>query len=253
MTESTGSTAPQNEKGGFAASTAAKMLALAVMLGIIGVVLLTFYLRGKEKRVLTVTVAVATRPMAEGDTIRPGAVVAREMPRGVIGGRFVAGSEIVAVEGRVLGAALDAGQPLYWNAIPLTAQGGYDRYLRPENRERAFAITIAGAPARPGDVIDILGTYTQGSQRQAFEVLPAVTVIDKIGSTLVLSVTPEEQLLLLAAQPCNLTLSIRSKMEPEEEDLRVQPVTLADVLPRSRELGRARTARLQAEGSIRRE
>ena len=79
-----------------------------------------------------------------------------------------------------------------------------------------------------------------------------MTVIDRIKTTLVLSVTPDEQLLLLAAQPCNLTYSIRSKMEPEE-DMKLQPVDLTDVLPRARVLARARTQRLSEEGTIRRD
>ena len=103
---------------------------------------------------------------------------------------------------------------------------------------------------RPGDVIDILGTYSKGGNRTAFEVLPAVTVIDKIGAVLVLSVTPEEELLLLAAEPCDLTMSIRSKLEPNV-DVRMTPVSITDVLPRSRELGTARAARLRREAAAR--
>ena len=118
-----------------------------------------------------------------------------------------------------------------------------------ELRERAFALTLAGvlsSGTKPGDVIDILGTYTAGGGRTAFEVLPAVTVIDKIGSVLVLSVTPEEELLLLAAQPCDLTMSIRSKKEPNS-DVKNTPVSLNEVLPRAKELGTARETRLRQE------
>ena len=233
-----------------------RVLALAVGLGLVGVALMTFYIRTKDRRRDVISVAVATGQIAGGDTIRRGMMIAKTLPKGLIAGNFVDGSDIISVEGRVVAVDMDPGQPLYWNAIPLVAEGGYDRYLRPENRERALAMTIAGAPVRPGDVIDILGTYAQGNQRQAFEVLPAVTVIDKVGPLLVLSVTPEEQLLLLAAQPCNLTLSIRSKLEPEG-DMKLQPVSITQVLPRARELGKARAARLSeptvAAGSIRRD
>jgi Flp pilus assembly protein CpaB len=194
---------------------------------------------------------VATRPIAGGDTIRSGWLVAKELPKDVIGGRFVEGKDIIAVEGRLVGVDMDPGQPLYWNAIPLSAEGGYDKYLRPELRERAFALSLAGALSggtRRGDVIDILGTYSQGDRLTAFEVLPAVTVIDKIGNVLILSVTPEEELLLLAAQPCNLTMSIRSKLEPNE-DIKMTPVSITDVLPRARELGTARATRLRQEAA----
>jgi Flp pilus assembly protein CpaB len=247
------------EKGGLLRGGTLRILVLAVVLGLVGVGLMSFYLRSRDKKKVTVSIAMAAQSIAGGDTIKRGMVVAKELPRDAIGGNFVSGKDIISVEGRVMGVDMDAGQPLYWNAIPLAAQGGYDRYLRPENRERAFAITLLGAlsgAARPGDVIDILGTYTEGGKRQAFEVLPAVTVIDKIGPTLVLSVTAEEELLLLAAQPCNLTLSIRSKQEPEG-DVKLEPVKLTDVLPKSRELGTARAARLRATpvptGSIRRD
>jgi Flp pilus assembly protein CpaB len=237
-------------------SNAARTLGLAVILGIVGIGLMSFYLRSRDKKKVMVTVAVATKQIAEGDTIKHGMIVAREIPKDVIGGKFVSGNDIIAVEGRVIGVDMDPGQPLYWNAIPLAAQGGYDRYLRPENRERALALAISGPGVRPGDVIDILGTYAQGTIRQAFEVLPAVTVIDHAGKTLVLSVTQEEELLLLAAQPCNLVYTIRSKLEPSE-DTKLAPVSINDVLPRAKALGSARTARLREEqatqGSIRRD
>jgi len=228
-----------------------RTLGLAVVMGIIGVALLSFYLNSREKNKEMVSVALATRPMAEGDTIRKGMVAAKELPKDAIGGKFVSGKDIIAVEGRVIGVDLDAGQPLYWNAIPLSAQGGYDRYLRPENRDRAFAIALSGPPVGSGDVIDIVGTYSEGTRRRAFEVLPAVTVIDYVGRTLILSVTPEEQLLLLAAQPCNLTYSIRSKLEPNV-DTKLAPVDLGDVLPVARALGKARAERVR-EGTIQRD
>jgi Flp pilus assembly protein CpaB len=233
-----------------------RTLVFAVVLGIVGIALMNFYLRSRTRKTELTSVAVAAKQIVQGDTIKHGMVVRKEIPKGMIGGRYVSGNDIVAVEGRVMGVDMDPGQPLYWNSIPLSAQGGYDRYLRPENRERAFAVSIAGAPVRPGDVIDILGTYAEGGRRTAFEVLPAVTVIDKYGSTLVLSVTPEEELLLLAATPCELNLSIRSKMEPEE-NMKLDPVSITDVLPRARTLGAARSARLREEtrttGTIRRD
>ena len=235
-----------------------RTLIIAVLLGLVGIVLMNFYFRSRTKKVQWISVAVATKPIAGGDTIRHGWLVAKELPRDLLGGRYVEGKDIIAVEGRLVGIDLDAGQPLYWNAIPLSAEGGYDKYLRPELRERAFALTLAGvlsSGTRPGDVKDILGTYSEGGKRTAFEVLPAVTVIDKIGSVLVLSVTPEEELLLLAAQPCDLTMSIRSKLEPNV-DVKMTPVSITDVLPRARELGTARAARLRkaaAAGKITRD
>lgn len=226
-----------------------RTLALAILLGVVGIGLMVAYLRTKNKKVATVSVAVAARQIAGGDTIRHGMIVRKDFPKDVIGGNFVSGSDIIAVEGRLVGVDMDPGQPLYWNAIPLADQGGYDRYLRPEFRERAIALNLGGvlnSAVKPGDVIDILGTYSQGVQLQAFEVLPAVTVIGKVGVTLVLNVTAKEELLLLAAQPCNLTMSIRSKKEPEQ-DMKIDPVKLSDVLPTARELGAERTARLKEE------
>jgi len=228
-----------------------RTLIVAVLLGLVGIVLMNFYFRSRTKKVQWISVAVAAKPIAGGDTIRHGWLVAKDLPKDVLGGKYVEGKDIIAVEGRMVGVDLDPGQPLYWNAIPLSAQGGYDKYLRPELRERAFALTLAGALSsgtRPGDVIDILGTYSEGGKRTAFEVLPAVTVIDKIGAVLVLSVTPEEELLLLAAQPCDLTMSIRSKLEPNV-DVKMTPVSITDVLPRAKELGTARAARLRREAA----
>lgn len=228
-----------------------RTLIIAVLLGLVGIVLMNFYFRSRTKKVQWISVAVAAKQIAGGDTLRHGWLVAKDLPKDVLGGKYVEGKDIIAVEGRLVGVDLDPGQPLYWNAIPLSAQGGYDKYLRPELRERAFALTLAGALSsgtRPGDVIDILGTYSEGGKRTAFEVLPAVTVIDKIGAVLVLSVTPEEELLLLAAQPCDLTMSIRSKLEPNV-DVKMTPVSITDVLPRAKELGTARAARLRREAA----
>jgi len=243
----------ESEKTPLIAKGSLRTLVVAVLLGLVGIVLMNFYFRSRTKKVQWISVAVATRPVASGDTIRHGWLVAKELPRDVIGGKYVEGKDIIAVEGRLVGVDLDPGQPLYWNAIPLSAQGGYDKYLRPELRERAFALRLAGvlsSGTRPGDVIDILGTYSASGRRTAFEVLPAVTVIDKIGAVLVLSVTPEEELLLLAAEPCNLTMSIRSKLEPNV-DVKMTPVSITDVLPRARELGSARAARLRRQAAAR--
>jgi Flp pilus assembly protein CpaB len=250
----------EEQKPGLIPRGSLRTLVIAVLLGVVGIALMNFYFRSRTKKVQWVSVAVATKPFTGGDTIRSGWLVAKELPRDVIGGKFVEGKDIIAVTGRVVGVDMDPGQPLYWNAIPLAAQGGYDKYLRPELRERAFALKLEGvlsSGTRAGDVIDIVGTYSEGGSggRTAFEVLPAVTVIDKIGSVLVLSVTPEEQLLLLAAQPCNLTMSIRSKLEPNE-DVKMTPVSIGEVLPRARALGTARTVRLAkeaADGKIQRD
>ncbi|MBM3330368.1 hypothetical protein FJY68_00795 [candidate division WOR-3 bacterium] len=247
------------QKASLIPSGSLRTLIIAVLLGVVGIALMNMYFRSRTKKVQWVSVAVATKQITGGDTIRNGSLVAKDLPKEVIGGKFVEGKDIVAVTGRVVGVEMDPGQPLYWNAIPLSAQGGYDKYLRPELRERAFALTLGGvlsSGTRAGDVIDILGTYSsEGSRRTAFEVLPAVTVIDKIGSVLVLSVTPEEQLLLLAAQPFELTMSIRSKLEPNT-DLKMTPVSMNEVLPRAKELGTARAARLRkeaADGKIQRD
>jgi Flp pilus assembly protein CpaB len=239
----------EEQKPGLIPRGSLRTLVIAVLLGVVGIALMNFYFRSRTKKVQWVSVAVATKPIAGGDTIRNGWLAAKELPRDVIGGKFVEGKDIIAVTGRVIGVDMDQGQPLYWNAIPLAAQGGYDKYLRPELRERAFALTLAGvlsSGTRSGDVIDILGTYSEGGSRTAFEVLPAVTVIDKIGSVLVLSVTPEEELLLLAAQPCALTMSIRSKLEPND-DVKMTPVSITEVLPRAKALGTARSVRLREE------
>ncbi len=240
----------EEQKSGLIPRGSLRTLVIAVLLGIVGIALMNFYFRSRTKKVQWVTVAVATRPFVGGDTIRSGWLVGKEVPKDVIGGKFVEGKDIVAVTGRVVGVDMDQGQPLYWNAIPLAAQGGYDKYLRPELRERAFALPLSGALSsgtRRGDVIDILGTYSEGGRRTAFEVLPAVTVIDKVGSVLVLSVTPEEELLLLAAQTCALTMSVRSKLEPNV-DTKMDPVSITDVLPRAKALGTARAARLREAG-----
>jgi Flp pilus assembly protein CpaB len=148
----------ETEKRSLLPKAAGRTLVFAVLIGIVGIILMTLYFRSRNKQLVTVSVALATKPLAEGDTIRQGMLVAKDIPKGAIGGKYVDGKDIIAVEGRVVGVDMDPGQPLYWNAIPLSAQGGYDRYLRPENRERAFAISLPGAPVRPGDVIDILGT-----------------------------------------------------------------------------------------------
>ena len=242
----------ETEKSGLLPGNAWRALLIAAVLGFVGIALMSFYIRSRDKKKETISIAVATQQIAGGSTISHGMLEAKVLPKDAIGGNFVVANDIISVEGRVVGVDMDPGQPLYWNAIPLAAQGGYDRYLRPENRERAFALTLAGAltsTAKPGDVIDILGTYSEGAMRQAFELLPAVTVIDKIGATLVLSVTPEEELLLLAAQPCTLTMSVRSKEEPKD-DMKLKPVKLTDVLPKARKLGAARTARLREEPEL---
>ena len=42
---------------------------------------------------------MATQQIAGGDTIEHGMMVAKEFPKGTIGGNFVSGKDIISVEG----------------------------------------------------------------------------------------------------------------------------------------------------------
>jgi Flp pilus assembly protein CpaB len=101
---------------------------------------------------------------------------------------------------------------------------------------------MAGA-VMPGDLIDIYGTYNEGGVAKAFQFLPAVTVIARVGTSLVLSVKPEEALLLsVAKNTCQLTFTLRSKKETAK-DLELAPVSAHDILPRAKQLSTERIQR----------
>ena len=76
----------EEQKTGLIPRGSLRTLIIAVLLGIVGIALMNFYFRSRTKKVQWQSVAVATRQIAGGDTIRNGWLVAKDLPKDVVHG-----------------------------------------------------------------------------------------------------------------------------------------------------------------------
>lgn len=124
-------------------------------------------------------------------------------------------------------------EPLRWNDV----EGGDPRTLglasKVTAKQRAMSINInaqtsVGGAVRPGDTVDVIGTFDfpddEGKIRRGdpvtCTVLQRVVVLAKSGATVTLAVTPREAEMLAFAEHIKgrLTLTLRNKDDTSTED-----------------------------------
>jgi Flp pilus assembly protein CpaB len=223
-----------------------RVLAVAVGLGVVSVVLLNFYIRSREKSNEMVPVVVATKSIAAGSLITRGMLAEKLVPKGTLSGNVLSGGEDMDLaSGQAVSVDVDKGQPMYWGLIsaPLP-EASMNRFLRWDLQERAYAIDFPGSFAsriQPGDKIDIYGTMA--GDKTTFQLLPAVTVIEGTGNTLIVSVTPDEAMTLtMAKNLCTMTFTLRSE-EETGKDTDLEPMSVGDFLRKVNLVKAARIAR----------
>ena len=67
----------EEQKPGLIPRGSLRTLVIAVLLGVVGIALMNFYFRSRTKKVQWASIAVATKPITGGDTIRNGWLVLR--------------------------------------------------------------------------------------------------------------------------------------------------------------------------------
>ena len=237
---------PSNELGKPWQSPSRKVFLLALLLAATGVGLLYLYIRRFEQEASggqLVQVLTAISPIRRGTVIRDDMLGVREIPITYVEPRAVRAAELQKVRGIAAGADLDPQDTLLWSDLALSVEErDLSSLVQPGNR----ALTIiAGRAAhnsqaliRPGDYVDVLGTFhnlggEQGqtsvvllqrvlvlavgeeTERKALEVKGKQRGYGRSSASLTLSLKIEEaQLLSLARQDGELSVVLRSVDDP---------------------------------------
>ena len=233
-------------------------LVAAAIAGVLAMLFAASYLHTREAELLhwgeMLPVVVATRTFQPGDLLTRDALTVERIPR-----RYVftdALSSLSVVSGhQVARIAIAQGSQITKGAtVPLGTEGGLAAKVG--TGERAIALAIDDAHAvggflRPGDRVDVLTTFDFGSDVASrlstltlMDALPVLAVDrDAIGEfsaaspkketdetqTVTLLVTPKQAQQLIFAQAAgDITLSLRSRDEPEG-GVAIPPTAIRDV------------------------
>jgi Flp pilus assembly protein CpaB len=223
-----------------------RVLAIAIGLGMVAVVLMNLYIGSKKKEETLVSVAAAAIDMSPGTTIKRNMLQERLVPQAIVTTHVVHASEMSSLDGRSVSVGVDRGQPINWQFVTVSLDSSIGERLDYKNKERAFSLSLNNPltdAVNPGDVIDIYGTFAEAGGMKGMQLLPGVTVIDRVGKFIVLSVTPQEALFLsVASQISTLTFTVRSKQETGR-DTTLEPVTAAEIRGVSKTLSEDRIRR----------
>jgi pilus assembly protein CpaB len=215
-----------------------KALILSVTAGIVGVLLLQFYMQRFEREMsggAKVEVLVAAQDLVPGSPLRGEMLGIRGLPQAYIDQRHIRVSDTDKVLGAVINIGVKANESLLWTDLATMQAGGRTLSGLVQEGMRAFAISAKARFAgllRPGDRVDVLFTARVGDATSANtstlmqNVLVLATGAD-IGSSketsaasaralcvdrgVTISVTAEQsQLLTQAASMGDLSLTLRN-------------------------------------------
>jgi pilus assembly protein CpaB len=219
-----------------------KKLAIAVGLALIAMLALWLYARSVREEVAggrKVKVVVAAEELPAGTRVGRANLAMHEVPEAYVHPGTIEMGEEAQIIGRPVAEKIAQGQPLLWSDFDLQRTAGASRRLSATVQKGQRAVTIpvdvAGSLAgmlRPGDHVDVLGTFARGQQDWATvtllqDVLVLATGEQRGGgegegeaaaggpsgprtfNNVTLSVDPEEAELLVFAQqrgPINIAL-----------------------------------------------
>jgi len=225
-----------------------KALIFAVLLAVVGVILIQLMVSGEKKKYADESqldlVAVAKNMIAAGTTIDAGMLMRKKYHKSFIPKEAILWANVNQVIGTAPKADIPAGAPLlttYFKEglISGSITGFLSSKIMPG--ERAFTIRVDNETGvagliRPGDFVDIMGTFDNGSippRKVTMTILQAVPVL-AIGSlvgtggvknqarqatsytTITLSVTPEEaELIEFARRKTRLVFTLRNVDDQE--------------------------------------
>ena len=199
-----------------------------------------------------VPIVVASRDIDEGSQLKFEMVARMQSPTQFVTGSVVKPDQIERVVGQTIMAPLRRGDPLLWSHF--YSEGTVERMSRiVRERGRAISMDFSGSHGlagwlRPGDHVDILGTFTDPKDDQIASVtllqnvvvlatgaISGATNVEALGKqdrgykSVTLMVLPEEaEILTLAAELGSLRLTLRneSDMATMEERSRATVHTL---------------------------
>lgn len=214
-------------------------LVIALALGLLAGIIAWSAIKKKETDVRRgwnlVPVVVAAQDIPEGTVINYDMISQRSVPEQFVTSSVVKPDSATYVVGQKVLVALQAGDPLLWSQFETTKAA---ERLSTKVQKKVRAITIEARPTssvggwvRPNDHVDVIGTFRdpQSDENVAVTLLQNVIVVatGKITGTtnvnlipesqrdysnITLMVIPEEaEILTLAAELGNLTLSLRNE------------------------------------------
>jgi len=151
-----------------------KKILLAVGFSVIACAALWFYTRSLETEVVggkKVLVLVANAKIAAGARLERTQLAVREVPQSYVHQSAILKGEEDQVVGRKVGSAIEQGQPLLWTDFDMGTTSTVRRLSQALPKgQRALTINVDTSSSvaghlRPGDHIDLLGTFARGGQQ----------------------------------------------------------------------------------------
>lgn len=217
-----------------------KKLAIAVGLALIAMLALWLYARSLQEEVAggrKVKVLVAAEDIVAGTRISKANLAVRDVPEAYVHQASIQKGEEAQIIGRPVAEKIAQGQPLLWSDFELQRSATSRRLsaaVQKGQRAVTIPVDVAGSLAgmlRPGDHVDVLGTFARGQQDWATVTLLQNVLVLATGeqrgsgegegeatapggaprtfNNITLSVDPEEAELLVFAQqrgPLNVAL-----------------------------------------------
>lgn len=216
-----------------------KKLLVAVGLALIAVVALWLYSQSLEKEVAggqKVAILVAGEDIPAGARVAKANLAVREVPEAYVMSSSIRKGEETQIIGRPVADKVAQGQPLLWSDFELQKSAATRRLsaaVQKGQRALTIPVDVSGSVAgmlRPGDHVDVLGTFARAQQDYAtVTLLQNVLVLatgdlrggdsDTPGSggqrtfnNITVSVDPEEaELLVFAMQRGPINIALRSQ------------------------------------------
>jgi pilus assembly protein CpaB len=216
-----------------------KKLAIAVGLALIAMLALWLYARSLQEEVAggrKIKVLVASEDIPAGTRLSRSNLSVHEVPEAYVHQASIQKGEEAQIIGRPVAEKIAQGQPLLWSDFELSRSATSRRLsaaVQKGQRAVTIPVDVAGSLAgmlRPGDHVDVLGTFARGQQDWATVTLLQNVLVLATGeqrgggegeaeapsgggprsfNTVTLSVDPEEAELLVFAQqrgPINVAL-----------------------------------------------
>ena len=191
-----------------------RILLVAALLGVVGLVLLNMYVKGKEKGEEKVTVIAAARDLPQATVLQKGHLQNIDISRANFSERMYRPEEMSNLMNQGLAVEVPAGQPILSTYVTVGHAGGLSEALSAERHERAVTVSF-GDPMtsllKTGDRIDIMATVSNGGRTVTTSVLPNVYVLNRVGSDVIVRVSSDEgTLLIFASEQCKLSFKLRN-------------------------------------------
>ena|GEM_PF-4801680 len=194
-----------------------RIMLVAVVLGVVGVILLNTYVKSREKGEEKVFVLAAAHDLAASTILQKGHLGKVAISRANYSDQMFSPDRAGDIINRGLAVDVPRGQPILFSYITMGSAGTMSEALSAERHERAVTVRF-GDPMvsllKTGDRIDIMATVNAGGREVTTSVLPNVYVLSRLGSDVVVRASQDEgRLLIFASEKCHLSFMLRNPLD----------------------------------------